>query len=120
MSVLKNHLLNKQSSQLFLWLNFTPVALSLFLTLIILVFFKNLPPKLPLFYSLPWGERQLATHLQLLIIPALMSIISLINLIISWQLHQSLEFFKKTLLTASFISCIIFSVTFVKIITIFI
>ena len=35
-----------------------------------------LPPKLPLFYSLPWGEKQLAQNQQLLIIPASIAIIS--------------------------------------------
>jgi len=31
--------------------------------------FKNLPPEIPLFYSRPWGEEQLANPFFLLILP---------------------------------------------------
>jgi len=37
--------------------------------LIIILKWKKLPPEVPLFYSLPWGEEQLADPLQLLILP---------------------------------------------------
>lgn len=50
---------------------------------------KSLPPKIPLFYSLPWGEQQLVSALQFVILPAIVILIGLINLIISLLLHPS-------------------------------
>lgn len=36
-----------------------------------LVFRNSLPPQVPLFYSLPWGEGQLTSPLMLLLLPGL-------------------------------------------------
>ena len=103
-----------------LLLNLIPLLLSLVLTVFIAVSGKILPPKLPLFYSLPWGDSQLINHQQLLIIPASISLITLFNLIISWQLHPSQLFFKKILLVASLLISLVLTVTFLKIIFVFI
>lgn len=103
-----------------LLLNLTPLLLSLVLTIFIAVSGKILPPKLPLFYSLSWGDHQLGNHQQLLIIPGIIALITLFNLIISWQLHQSQRFFKKILLIASMLTSLILVITFLKIIFIFI
>lgn len=93
-----------------------PLALSLLIILAIVTILKFLPPRLPLFYSLPWGENQLATHQQFIVIPASISAVALLNLIISWQLHPSQSFFKKVLLIASLIVGLIMIITFIKII----
>lgn len=103
-----------------IWIGSSALILSIILTLLILFLFKFLPPKLPLFYSLPWGEKQLAIHQQFLIIPASITIATLVNLIISLQLHSSQTFFKKVLLITSFVFCLILIVTLIKIVLIFI
>lgn len=97
-----------------------PLFLSLFTSLFITISAKFLPPKLPLFYSLPWGDKQLVSHSQLLIIPATISLIALCNLIISWQLHPTQALFKNILLFSSLLISLILTITFVKIILIFI
>lgn len=102
------------------WLELTPFVAALFISIAILMLSKSLPLFLPLFYSLPWGENQLSTRDQLFIIPAIIVLISLINTIISWQLHQSQAFFKKILLGFSLISTLALSITFIKIVLIFI
>lgn len=102
--------------KLYLWLGLSPLFISLILTVIIFALFKFLPPKLPLFYSLPWGEEQLATPQQFLMIPASISLIALLNLIIAWQLHPQQSFFKKALFLSSAVVGIISTVTFIKII----
>lgn len=99
-----------------LWVGIALLILSLGIALIVIIALKPLPPKLPLFYSLPWGEMQLATHQQFLILPAIISILTLINLLIFWQLHESQYFFKKILLVSSITVSLILTVTFVKII----
>ena len=108
------------SSRANFWINAIPLLSSLFITLFVAISSKFLPPKLPLFYSLAWGDNQLANHQQLLIIPALISLIALLNLIISWQLHDSQRFFKRILIFLSLLISLILTITFFKIILIFI
>lgn len=117
----KNNLEDKSLSQkYFMWINFSPLILSLLIILTTIILLRFLPPKLPLFYSLPWGDGQLATHQQFLIIPASIALITLLNIIISWQLHPQQIFFKKVLLFSSLIVSLILTITFIKIVLIFI
>lgn len=98
------------------WIGASPLILSLILTLIITIFFKSLPAKLPLFYSAPWGEKQLATHTEFLILPASIIAITLLNFTITSQLHPSQSYFKKMLLIASCLISLILTLTFIKIV----
>ena len=41
----------------------------LVLTMVILVFFRKLPPQMPLLYSLPWGEAQLVPWWAIAVLP---------------------------------------------------
>lgn len=108
------------SNKFHIWLILTPLVLSLVITLVIVFTLKFFPPKLPLFYSLAWGNEQLANHQQFLIIPASIILITLLNLIISWQLHPSQSFFKKVLLFSPIIISLILTITFMKIILTFV
>lgn len=108
------------TGKLYLWTTVLPFALALIISLIILLFFRFLPPKLPLFYSLSWGDKQLANYLQFFIIPAIIILITLLNLIISWHLHFAQLFFKKILITTTLISTLILTITFIKIVLIFV
>jgi len=103
-----------------IWISLISINLGALMALSILLFLKFLPPELPLFYSLPWGEVQLATLKQFLIIPASIILITLLNLILSWQLHPSQSFFKKALLLSSLVTTLILIITFIKIVFIFI
>lgn len=101
-------------------LNLFPFFLSLLIAVVVAVFPFILPHKLPLFYSLSWGENQVASSQQFFIIPAIIVLISLVNLSIYAQLHSTQIFFKRILQIASLISSIILLITFIKIILIFI
>lgn len=105
--------------KLYFWASFFPAAVILIMTLFILVFFRFLPAKLPLFYSLPWGERQLADHLQFMILPAILAVITLLNVAISSHLHQQQSFFKKVLIGTTILSTVILIITFIKIVFLF-
>lgn len=107
-------------NRLHLWIGLCLLILSLSIALIIIAVLKNLPPRLPLFYSLPWGDGQLATHQQLLIIPASIALITLLNLVLSWQLHPSQSFFKKVLIFSSIVVSLILTIAFIKIVLNFI
>lgn len=96
-----------------------PISLSLLNTIAIIISWKFLPSKLPLFYSLPWGPSQLVSSSQLLILPATFLCISLINLMIYLQLHPSQAFFGEILKITSLVSTLILIIAFVEIVLIF-
>lgn len=103
---------------------FNSTLLTIFMSLLILIFwvinYSKLPPQLPLFYSLPWGETQLASLPQFLILSSLIILILLINLIISWHLHPSQILTKRIIsLTTAFTSFLILITAF-RIIYIFV
>ena len=63
-----------------LWgLTFSLIVLFLALFFLIL-FWRNLPPQIPLFYSYLWGEKRLGTKEQILLLPGLAFLFFLINL----------------------------------------
>lgn len=49
---------------------------------ILAFFYRSLPSQVPLFYSLPWGETQLAPVLYLFLFPALSIVFGTINVIV--------------------------------------
>lgn len=104
------------SNKLHLWIGLAILILSLSIAAVIITTFRFLPSRLPLFYSLPWGEAQLATHQQFLVIPASISAVALLNLLVAWQLHPSQSFFKKALLISSVAVSLILTVAFIKVI----
>lgn len=104
------------SQKLTFWISLIPFILSLILGVAILLGMQSLPPKLPLFYSLPWGDNQLAYHQEFLLIPASIIVATLLNSVISSQLHPSQSFFKKILLFSPLVISFLLTVTFIRII----
>lgn len=104
--------------------NFTfillPLIIALVMMFLLLFLSTKLPAKLPLFYSLSWGEGQLVNKGQLLILPATIILVTLINLIISWHLHQKQTLLKNMLISSSLITSIILLLGFLKSISLFI
>lgn len=71
-------------SALFIALGLVLVMLGLFAG-----FYQKLPPEVPLFYSRPWGEAQLASPWFLLVLPALSLFITALNFILSGLFFDS-------------------------------
>ncbi len=88
---------NKRQDPVVFW----ATAVSLFgiaVTLgVFVLYYNELPSQLPLFYSLSWGENQLVPISQIIILPALTVVITLINLLVSWHLHPSQQVLKRML-----------------------
>lgn len=120
MSNNKNSLNTDVSNELYFLAHLLSISLAILMTIFLFLFLNFLPQKLPLFYSLAWGDNQLVSRQQFLIIPGSLTLISLVNLIISWQLHSSQSFLKNILLLSSLVITIILTVTFLKIVFIFI
>lgn len=117
---LKGQIKETSLQKIYFYLSLPSIIIALFLALIIFLFFEFLPSKLPLFYSLPWGEPQLVTQQKFYIIPLSILLITLINLTILLKLDSSFEFFKKILVFSTIVTTIILSITFIKIVLIFI
>ncbi len=80
----------------------------------------HLPSKLPLFYSLPWGQAQLVTKQQFLILPLMLILFSLINALIASQLHEVQMVLKRMLGLSLILINLIIAITAFKILLIFI
>ncbi len=105
------------------------VNLSFFTASLVFIFFSfvfifinffRLPSKVPLFYSLNWGQEQLAQKEQILILPMLAGLVFLLNLIISWHLHKSQTVLKRIIGLSSAMISFVILLTCIKIILIFV
>src|SRR5688500_9567699 len=103
-----------------LWLSLIPITAILSCIIITFVLSSFLPQQLPWFYSLAWGEKQLATQAQFLIIPASIAILTLFNLIIFWRIDRSQILLRKILLYSTIVATVIIMISFSKIILTFI
>lgn len=76
---------------------------------LILLFFKfnDLPVSVPLYYSLPWGETQLALASTLFLLPAFSLIVGLVNSILAVSFSGSNPLFTHLLTTFSLIFSIL-------------
>lgn len=96
------------------------VICSLIILSIFLLNYNNLPNRLPLLYSFTWGESQLVSKPQFIILPLSSIFITLINLGISWQIHQSQYVIKRTLSLNLLLVNLLLLITALKILSIFI
>jgi hypothetical protein len=98
----------------------TIVALGLTMVLLsvlsLIIKWQNLPPQVPLFYSKPWGNEQLATKTLLWFLPTLSVVIWLIDLLLIRTLLKNDEFLSRILAIFGVLSAILISFTLVKII----
>jgi len=63
--------------------------------------FNDLPPKVPLYYSLPWGEPELAGAVYLFILPGFSIVIFLINNFLAIFLSDSNRLLSRLLVIFS-------------------
>ncbi len=90
------------------------------LHLIYFLFINLLPSKLPLYYSLPWGENQLVYKHQFLILPLVVLLVSVLNTTLAWRLNKDQILLRRMLfLTVAAIDFLLF-IAGLKIITIYI
>ncbi|MBI3485597.1 hypothetical protein HY025_01485 [Candidatus Daviesbacteria bacterium] len=105
-------------------INFFCISLSFFIALVIIGLFiinlKNLPNKIPIFYSLSWGDEQLANSSQFIVLPLIIILTAMINLIISWHLHTSQVLLKKIIYISTLLISVLILLTSLRIIYIFV
>jgi hypothetical protein len=112
LSILGKFWQEKINGQLFRW------NLILIFGQIIYLFlrFNDLPPQIPVFFSLSWGESQLGSTSILFILPTLSIIICLANNFIAAFLHHRSFLFSRLLVIFSLIFSILSAISLVNII----
>ena len=81
------------------------------------VFFNKLPIQIPLFYSRPWGQDQLATNVWFLFTPLFLSVFFLVlNIFLSLKVFKNFQLLKITLLVGGLLCVVLSCITVVKII----
>lgn len=78
--------------------------------------FKRLPPRVPLFYSLPWGEQQLSPTIGLLFLPLGMLLVAVLNSFFIMAILNKYSLAAKILTWITVALIFLTSVTLVKII----
>lgn len=73
----------------------------------ILLSFRNLPPFIPLFNQLPWGEARIAKTIWIFVIPFLSLSIFIFNLIYSELTYKKIPLIPRILVVTSFIVSIL-------------
>lgn len=81
---------------------------------------NRLPQKLPLFYSLPWGQAQLSEKHQFLLLPTVLILTTLVNILLALQLHPVQMVLRRILTVSLLLTNIIIIITAFKILAIFI
>lgn len=113
------YFLNK-ADQLVLLAIFTSSVATILIIGTYLVLYNFLPSKLPLFYSLSWGQDQLVSKNQFLILPALLGLLTLINILISSHLHPLQIALKRLIVFHSIFLALAILITAIKIMFVFV
>ena len=86
----------------------------------VLIFWKKIPPEIPWFYSLPWGESQLMKKSGLLLMLSAISLIAFVTSYLpNWTKKNDL-IIEKAIFITSTLACILFFLILSKVIIIFV
>ena len=77
---------------------------------------QNLPPEVPLYYSLPWGEEQLTTPFSLLILPLSSFFIFLLNFFLASIFLEKEPWLLRILILTATIFSFLSTLALIKII----
>lgn len=77
--------------------------------------FQSLPPQLPLLYSKPWGEEQLADSWFIFVLPLALHIFFFLNIYIYRKFFFPDHFIRKIILTSNISVTVVFTFIFLKI-----
>ena len=95
---------DKVNGQIFRW----NIIFILCQIAILFVKFNSLPSQIPLFYSLPWGEQELAPASSILFLPALSLFFMLLNNLLAVFFLKSSQLFSRLLVIISLV-CSVFA-----------
>lgn len=78
--------------------------------------FNSLPPQVPLYFSLPWGESQLSSASSLFLLPSFSIVISIVNNLLAALLFRSQILFSRLLIIFSLLFSLLSTIALINII----
>jgi len=91
------------------------LIINVLMILIFFVEFGHLPPQIPLFYSKPWGEDQLAEVWMIFLLPILLDIFVVGNYFIAKKIFSDDLYVKKLLSYVNIFLVAVFFLVYLKI-----
>ena len=92
------------------------IVSDLLMMAVFLLRFNRLPPQVPLFYSLPWGEQQLADSWTILLLPFALNLLFIFNNFIYRRFFLGNLLVQKILGVLNILLSVSLTLIFVKII----
>jgi hypothetical protein len=91
----------------------------LFLSQVILIiwFYNQLPPEIPLFFSRPWGEAWLSSSSSIFILPLFSLVVLLINYSLALFYYQRKPIISQLLVVFAFVISLFSAISVLKIIS---
>jgi hypothetical protein len=111
-SVLGSFWQEKVNSHLFRW----NLLLIIFQLTLLIIKFNSLPAQVPLYYSLPWGEEQLAAAASLFLLPTFSIVVLLVNNLIATFFLKTTPLFSRLLTIFSLVFSLLSSIALTRII----
>ena len=93
------------------------IILFIFQLVLIIWFYNQLPPQIPIFFSRPWGESWLASSSSIFILPLYSLVIFLLNYFLVLFYHQKKFLLSQLLVIFAFIISLFSTVSVIKIIS---
>ena len=84
----------------------------------LLFFFPKMPPELPWFYSLPWGEAQLIPKTGFLIGLAALTLVNVINGVISFLFSKRDRVVTNVIMAANILVTVLYLASFYKVLSV--
>lgn len=112
-SILGSFWQEKVNRHLFRWNLF----LIIFQLIFLIIKFNDLSQQVPLYYSLPWGEGQLATAASLFLLPTFSILILLLNNLIATFFFKTIPLFSRLLTIFSLVFSLFSTISLIKIIS---
>ncbi|MDD2483371.1 MAG: hypothetical protein PHE32_00090 [Candidatus Shapirobacteria bacterium] len=111
-SILGSFWQEKINHHIFRW----NLVLIIFQLIILFIKFNSLPQQVPLYYSLPWGEDQLASATSLFLLPTFSIIILLLNNLIATFFLKTIPLFSRLLTVFSLVFSLLSAISLTRII----
>ncbi|OGD83004.1 hypothetical protein A2572_02220 [Candidatus Collierbacteria bacterium RIFOXYD1_FULL_40_9] len=109
----------KQTTTINTWIVFS-ISLLILCGLLILLVWKKIPPEIPWFYSLPWGENQLMSKVVLPIILGLAVVVLSFGTTLSRWTKKDDKIVEQTVLISLTFICLMLVINIAKVLLIFI
>lgn len=91
------------SDKIIIWSFFATLSLILTSLILTIFFYSHLPPVLPLFNQMPWGEARLGTRAQIFIPISIAFLIFIGNLVFSATLYEKMPLVSRIICITSFL-----------------